>query len=83
MTPSSAPGEHGRSVSPADAVSLVRPGDRVFVGSACATPRTLVEALEQLDRPPEGVELIHFLTDRIGVGDPPSTKYRHRVFYET
>ena len=81
MTPSSVPGEHGRSVSPADAVSLVRPGDRVFVGSACATPRTLVEALEQLDRPPEGVELIHFLTDRIGVGDPPSTKYRHRVFY--
>lgn len=59
----------------------MRPGDRVFVGSACATPRTLVEALEQLDRPPEGVELVHFLTDRIGVGDPPSSNYRHRVFY--
>lgn len=65
----------------AEAVSLVRPGDRVFVGTACATPRVLVEALEQLDRPPDGVELVHFLTDRDVVGAPPSTNYRHRVFY--
>jgi acyl-CoA hydrolase/RimJ/RimL family protein N-acetyltransferase len=64
-----------------EAVSLVRPGDRVFVGTACATPRVLVEALEQLDRPPDGVELVHFLIDRDVVGDPPSTNYRHRVFY--
>lgn len=81
MTGASVSGEHGRRISAAHAVSLVRPGDRVFVGTACATPRTLVDALEQLDRPPEGVELIHFLTDRVGVGDPPSTAYRHRVFY--
>jgi acyl-CoA hydrolase/RimJ/RimL family protein N-acetyltransferase len=65
----------------AEAVSLVRPGDRVFVGTACATPRVLVDALEQLDRPPDGVELVHFLIDRDVVGDPPSTNYRHRVFY--
>jgi acyl-CoA hydrolase/RimJ/RimL family protein N-acetyltransferase len=63
------------------AVSLVQPGDRVFVGTACATPRVLVAALEQLDRPPDGVELVHFLIDRDVVGDPPSTNYRHRVFY--
>jgi acyl-CoA hydrolase/RimJ/RimL family protein N-acetyltransferase len=81
MTGASLSGAHGRTASAAEAVFLVRPGDRVFVGSACATPRVLVEALEQLDRPPEGVELVHFLTDRIGVGDPPSTNYRHRVFY--
>jgi acyl-CoA hydrolase/RimJ/RimL family protein N-acetyltransferase len=81
MTGASLSGAHGRTASAAEAVSLVRPGDRVFVGSACATPRALVEALEQLDRPPEGVELVHFLTDRIGVGEPPSTNYRHRVFY--
>jgi acyl-CoA hydrolase/L-amino acid N-acyltransferase YncA len=64
-----------------EAVSLVRPGDRVFVGTACATPRAIVAALEQLDRPPDGVELVHFLIDRDVVGDPPSTNYRHRVFY--
>ncbi len=68
-----------RQVSAAEAVSVVRSGDRVFVGSACATPRALVEALEQLKRP--GVVLVHFLTDRVGTGDPPHTSYQHRVFY--
>ncbi len=68
-----------RQVSAAEAVSVVRPGDRVFVGSACATPRTLMDALEQSRRP--GVVLVHFLTDRVGTGQPPRTNYRHRVFY--
>jgi acyl-CoA hydrolase/RimJ/RimL family protein N-acetyltransferase len=70
-----------RVVPAAEAVSLVRPGDRVFVGTACATPRTLLEALERRRDPPAGVVLIHFLTDRVGVDDPPVTIYRHRVFY--
>jgi acyl-CoA hydrolase/RimJ/RimL family protein N-acetyltransferase len=68
-----------RQVSAAEAVSVVRPGDKVFVGSACATPRALVDALEELMRP--GVVLVHFLTDRVGTGDPPRTNYPHRVFY--
>src|SRR5215213_6259690 len=68
-----------RRVSAAEAVSVVKPGDKVFVGSACATPRTLLDALESLRRP--GVVLVHFLTDRVGTGDPPQTAYRHRVFY--
>jgi acyl-CoA hydrolase/RimJ/RimL family protein N-acetyltransferase len=79
MGADAASGWHDRRVSAADAVSVVRPGDRVFVGTACATPRTLVEALEELRRP--GVELVHFLTSRLGSGDPPRTTYRHRVFY--
>src|SRR5215510_13920508 len=74
-----ASGWHDRLVSAEEAVSIVRPGDKVFVGSACATPRSLVGALERLGRP--GVGLIHFLTDRVGSGDPPRTSYRHRVFY--
>jgi acyl-CoA hydrolase/GNAT superfamily N-acetyltransferase len=68
-----------RQATAHEAVSLVRPGDKVFVGSACATPRALVGALEERRVP--GVELVHFLTDRVGVGDPPETAYRHRVFY--
>ena len=68
-----------RVVSAEEAVSVVRPGDKVFVGSACATPRSLVGALERLSLP--GVVLVHFLTDRVGTGDPPRTRYRHRVFY--
>ena len=68
-----------RQVSAAEAVSVVRPGDRVFVGSACATPRTLVDALEETRQ--AGVVLVHFLTDWLSTGDTPHTKYRHRVFY--
>jgi acyl-CoA hydrolase/RimJ/RimL family protein N-acetyltransferase len=74
-----ASGWNDRLVSAEAAVSVVRPGDQVFVGSACATPRSLVEALERLSRP--GVALVHFLTDHVGTGDPPRTNYRHRVFY--
>ena len=70
-----------RLTSAAEAVSVVRPGDHVFVGSACATPRTLVDALEQTASPPPGTVLVHFLTDRVGLGDPPATQYRHRVYY--
>jgi acyl-CoA hydrolase/RimJ/RimL family protein N-acetyltransferase len=68
-------------VSAAEAVAAVKPGDQVFVGSACATPRRLVDALERLERPPEGVVLVHFLTDRVDVRDDASTAYRHRVLY--
>jgi len=67
-------GWRDRQVSAAEAVSVVRPGDKVFVGSACATPRTLVVAVEQLKRP--GVLLVQFLTDRVGTGDPPHTNRR-------
>jgi acyl-CoA hydrolase/RimJ/RimL family protein N-acetyltransferase len=70
-----------RQVSAAEAVSVVRPGDHVFVGSSCATPRTLVDALERLTSPPAGVVLVHFLTDHVATGEPPVTHYRHRVFY--
>ena len=60
-------------------MSVVRPGDKVFVGSACATPRALVAALEALGRP--GVELVHFLTNLGGAREAWETNYRHRVFY--
>jgi acyl-CoA hydrolase len=36
----------GKLCTAAQAVALVQPGDHVFVGSACATPRALVAALE-------------------------------------
>src|SRR4051794_10868424 len=79
MTAAGAHDWHERQVSADEAVSVVRPGDNVFVGSACATPGTLVGALEALRRP--GVVLVHFLTNRVGTGEPPRTAYRHRVFY--
>src|ERR671919_2565924 len=79
MSVQAPPDWRDRQVSTAEAASVVRPGDTVFLGSACATPRSLVEALEQRKVP--GVALVHFLTDGVGIGDPPRTSYRHRVFY--
>ena len=77
----SAPADwRSREVSAVEAVAAVHPGDQVFAGSACATPRALLQALEQLAPPVPGVTLVHFLTDRVGAGTA-STNYRHRVFY--
>lgn len=67
-----------------DAVRLIRPGAHVFVGTACATPRSLVAALEALAPAPQDVELLHFLTDHAVQHDAaglPLTKYRHRCFF--
>lgn len=72
-----------QAVAPARAVQGIRNGARVFVGSACATPRTLLRALERLDPPPEGVQLVHFLTD--GAVDERDGRavsaFRHSAFY--
>ena len=50
--------------SAAAAVAHVRSGDHIFVGTACATPRALVGALEANTVNLPGVELVHFLTDQ-------------------
>lgn len=67
-----------------EAVLNILPGDHVFVGTACATPRSLVAALEALPQPPADVELVHFLTDRAVPHDAQgraTTRYRHRSFF--
>lgn len=78
-------GPHGaKLMSAADAAALVRSGDHVFVGTACATPRALVAALEGLDLAPADVELVHFLTDHAVPHDHhglATTRYRHRSFF--
>ncbi|MCA3239958.1 MAG: 4-hydroxybutyrate CoA-transferase [Rubrivivax sp.] len=68
----------------AAAMQQVRAGEHVFVGTACATPRTLVAALEQLELRPSDVELVHFLTDHAVPHDAAgqaTTSYRHRSFF--
>ena len=66
------------------AVVHVRPGDHVFVGTACATPRALTAALENVDYAPADVELVHFLTDHAvphNAQGEATTRYRHRSFF--
>ena len=68
----------------AEAVAHIRPGERVFVGTACATPRALVAALESRKPRPADVELVHFLTDHAvphDAGGRATTQYHHRSFF--
>ncbi len=84
---SSNPGNPGAIASklktPEQAVSAVKSGDRVFIGTACATPRVLIQALEGREDPLYDVKLIHFLTDgAIPIENGmPKTKFQHKVFF--
>jgi acyl-CoA hydrolase/RimJ/RimL family protein N-acetyltransferase len=66
------------------AARLVKSGNHVFIGTACATPRTLVRALESLAQPPADVEFLHFITNGAIHHDETgkvASKFRHRVFF--
>ncbi len=66
------------------AARLVKPGNHVFIGTACATPRTLVHALESLAPAPVDVEFLHFITNGAIHQDETgkiASKYRHRAFF--
>jgi 4-hydroxybutyrate CoA-transferase len=52
-----------RSVPAAEALALVRSGDRVFVHTAAAAPRLLVEALAERAGELSEVELVHLHTE--------------------
>lgn len=66
------------------ALGNIRNGDHVFVGTGCAAPRGLVQALEQMRTPPADVELVHFFTvnafDHDALGNS-TTRFRHRSFF--
>jgi acyl-CoA hydrolase/RimJ/RimL family protein N-acetyltransferase len=72
-----------RAVSAAEAIAAVRSGDHVFLGTACATPRALISALENREDPVSGVRYVHFLTDgSVPVYEHgPFSRYRHRTFF--
>ena len=66
------------------AARLVKPGQQVFVGTACATPRSLLAALEALAQPPADVQFTYFLTTDALKRDAENrvkTHYKHRIFF--
>jgi acyl-CoA hydrolase len=64
------------------AVEVVKPGHRVFIGTACAAPFTLIEALERRKPTPPDVELFHFLTSGLEpLWVDRKSAYRHRCFF--
>jgi acyl-CoA hydrolase/GNAT superfamily N-acetyltransferase len=70
-------------VSAGDAVRHIRPGDRVFVASACGEPQALVRALVQASSRLSDTELVQVLT--LGVApyaDPKyATNFRANAFF--
>ncbi|MFO7664371.1 MAG: GNAT family N-acetyltransferase [Chloroflexota bacterium] len=69
--------------TPAEAVSIVKPGDLVYVGTACATPRILTQALEIQKKDLPDITLFHFLTDGalLHEGQTTETHFQHRCFF--
>jgi acyl-CoA hydrolase/GNAT superfamily N-acetyltransferase len=66
------------------AVARIANGSHVFVGTACATPRALVGALEAMPLPPADLELLHFITNQAVPHDEQglaTTRFRHRTFF--
>ncbi len=69
--------------TPDKAFEAIKSGDRIFVGTACATPKKLIADLEEQASGLNDVQMIHFLTDgAIGVDDgKPKTCFHHKVFF--
>ncbi len=69
-----------KTVTAEEAASLVKPGDKIFVGTGCGLPRVFVGALENTQI--HGVEFFHFLTSGLKelLGERGS-HYHHRSFF--
>ncbi len=65
------------------AIAKVQSGDNVFIGTACATPATLIKALAAKEKHLDDVVLLHFLTggDAMIESGLQATKFRHKVFF--
>lgn len=70
-------------VSTQQALSLIKSGDRVFVGTACATPRSLLQGLEESGSKLQDVQLLSFLTSKAPFHKDRShlSKLNHVAFF--
>jgi acyl-CoA hydrolase len=70
-------------VSLEQALATIRPGSRIYLGTGCAAPRSLLAGLEGMQAGPPDLEFVSFLTTsalpmRTGA---IQTRYRHRTFF--
>jgi acyl-CoA hydrolase len=72
-----------RIVSAGEALSHIKPGDKIFIGTGCAAPQMLIEALTAERQPVADAEIYHLLT--MGVApyahDKFSDRYRFNSFF--
>src|SRR5215471_15072385 len=65
------------------AVSPIRAGSCIYIGTGCAAPRSLLAALETMQPRPADLEFVSFLTSSAlpQVGGVSRTHYGHRAFF--
>lgn len=65
------------------ALSGIRPGSRIYIGTGCAAPVRLIAALEAMSPAPADLEFLSFLTTSPVPGEAPAAmaRYRHRAFF--
>ena len=70
-------------VSAQRAVSPIRAGSRIYIGTGCAAPRSLLATLETMEPGPADLEFVSFLTTSAlpQVEGASRTHYRHRAFF--
>lgn len=75
--------QSSRTVSPTEAVSGIRSGERVFIGSGAAEPESLVEAMTGRAPALRDVEIIHILTMGAAPYVEPryAASFRHTAFF--
>ena len=70
-------------VSAERAVSGIRAGSRIYIGTGCAAPHSLLAALETMEPGPADLEFVSFLTTSAlpQVEGASRTHYGHRAFF--
>lgn len=70
-------------MSASQAVRLVQSGDRVYIGSNCGAPQTLIEALYGRRNELHGVDIVHLLTEGIApyAAAEATESFRHQAFF--
>ena len=73
----------GKLMSSARALAAIRPGSRIYLGTGCAAPRSLLADLERMTPGPADLEFVSFVTTSClpTEGGVATTRYRHRTFF--
>jgi acyl-CoA hydrolase/RimJ/RimL family protein N-acetyltransferase len=70
-------------ISAERALASIRPGSRIYIGTGCAAPHSLVARLEAMDPGPADLEFLSFVTTSAlpQVEGSIRSRYHHRVFF--
>jgi acyl-CoA hydrolase/RimJ/RimL family protein N-acetyltransferase len=72
-----------KRVSAERALAAIRAGSRIYIGTGCAAPRTLLTRLEAMEPAPVDLEFVSFLTTSAlpQMEGASHTHHRHRAFF--